>query len=886
MADNFYARYPVSSGGGGSGTVTSVGLSLPGSVFNVTGSPVTTSGTLSGSFINQSANTVFAGPTSGGAATPAFRALVSADIPSLSALYANVNLSNLGITSINQSLIPNANITLDLGASGSAWRDLYLRSIFTSSGVAAIDISNANIGDLSGAFSIAYDSRILYASGGVTPMLDWSTAGSLDAKTNKIINVVDPVAAQDAATKNYVDGLTTKTANTFAGFDGTGLLETVPGFFIDTTSGGMNIGLTEQPNNNGGFSVHSQNVNFDPLQNSPNENWNIYNLSAQFDVNNSGFSQGTNGNAVQLLNLNFTHNNTGPIGQLVFGNFTANLGNGTDPLTTGGVIGIGIGPNYNANVTLDGNLQGYSFNPTVNAAAILGTLNINAFADFANIGISVNGYNSAAFNPNIAGINNNFNYNGVNVSPNITTFTGNAGIQGFGFYGNYTTIGATGGMTAFNTNPNITTMGANSSFNGMFIGAQITTSHGNVNGVTVSPNLLGGDANFQGLNISPNSSGGYTSTNVQGINVNLANITSSVQKVGMSINEGQLQVNSNYDTTTLPASPGFVGLNSIGGEYHVTPGHPVTNTLTLANNLGVAGLFEDDMGPDPFGGFLGFCGTISGIQTAVAIGKTVDTETSLVAGFSVPDVSGLGITDGGTLVNANIITAFGTLNQGGSINITNLKFFNVPTGANGYAATNAWGMYIADTTLDNWFSKNVVIGGVTGKPVGAEVLSVIGASLLSGALDMDTHLIHNVVDPVAPQDAATKNYVDTAIATASSLYDLVVGPGQTYTTIGAAITAATAGQSIFIQTGTYVENPSINKQLNITGSGRGVVISGSLTFASGSTDSFMQGFKVTGNLTIDSGVSEIQAISFWNGSASIITDNGVPNSNFLQWMQE
>jgi len=66
------------------GTVTSVALSLPVSVFSVSGSPVTSSGTLTGSFVNQSANTVFAGPTSGGSATPAFRALVAADIPSLS----------------------------------------------------------------------------------------------------------------------------------------------------------------------------------------------------------------------------------------------------------------------------------------------------------------------------------------------------------------------------------------------------------------------------------------------------------------------------------------------------------------------------------------------------------------------------------------------------------------------------------------------------------------------------------------------------------------------------------------------------------------------------------------------------------------------------------
>lgn len=69
--------------GSGVGTVTSVALSLP-SIFTVSGSPVTTSGTLTGTLNTQSANRVFAGPTSGGAATPTFRALVAADIAGLS----------------------------------------------------------------------------------------------------------------------------------------------------------------------------------------------------------------------------------------------------------------------------------------------------------------------------------------------------------------------------------------------------------------------------------------------------------------------------------------------------------------------------------------------------------------------------------------------------------------------------------------------------------------------------------------------------------------------------------------------------------------------------------------------------------------------------------
>src|SRR5207344_3215002 len=65
---------------GGTGTVTSVSLTVPG-FLSVSGSPITTTGTLAVTLATQTANTVFSGPTSGGAATPTFRALVAADMP-------------------------------------------------------------------------------------------------------------------------------------------------------------------------------------------------------------------------------------------------------------------------------------------------------------------------------------------------------------------------------------------------------------------------------------------------------------------------------------------------------------------------------------------------------------------------------------------------------------------------------------------------------------------------------------------------------------------------------------------------------------------------------------------------------------------------------------
>jgi hypothetical protein len=69
------------------GTVTSVAMTVPTSILAIGGSPITTSGTLALSLQTQTANYVWAGPTTGSPATPTFRALVSGDIPSLSSIY-------------------------------------------------------------------------------------------------------------------------------------------------------------------------------------------------------------------------------------------------------------------------------------------------------------------------------------------------------------------------------------------------------------------------------------------------------------------------------------------------------------------------------------------------------------------------------------------------------------------------------------------------------------------------------------------------------------------------------------------------------------------------------------------------------------------------------
>lgn len=84
------------STGVGSGTVTSVALTAPADL-TVGGSPVTTSGTLTLTANTQSANIVKAGPVSGGAATPTYRALVAADLPATAVTPGSYNAANITV---------------------------------------------------------------------------------------------------------------------------------------------------------------------------------------------------------------------------------------------------------------------------------------------------------------------------------------------------------------------------------------------------------------------------------------------------------------------------------------------------------------------------------------------------------------------------------------------------------------------------------------------------------------------------------------------------------------------------------------------------------------------------------------------------------------------
>ena len=115
------------------GTVSSVALAMP-SIFSVAGSPITSAGTITTTFVSQDANVLFAGPSSGVSSPPTFRAIVNADLPSPTQLSAPITVTagTYTVTLTDRYLIANRAGTLTVtlpSASTITGREITIKTI-------------------------------------------------------------------------------------------------------------------------------------------------------------------------------------------------------------------------------------------------------------------------------------------------------------------------------------------------------------------------------------------------------------------------------------------------------------------------------------------------------------------------------------------------------------------------------------------------------------------------------------------------------------------------------------------------------------------------------------------------------------------------------------
>ena len=296
--------------------VTSVGFEGDGTVLSSTESgPVTGSGILSATLLTQSANLILAGPATGSAATPTFRSLVLADLPSIpwSSLAnptGNLSLSmGTDTTTFNQTASTVwlwANTTTGTGSTTNASPVLELAANYYTGSTSAVD--TWTIGTTLSAGTNGQSLLVLGHSG---------STGAGAASTATPVGVSIPSARLDFASSPNVIFSSTNNGTSY--------------YFLSQNSGGLKI--TTSPSGNPGI--------------------------VEYTSINQGYGHVFAGNWVGQAG-----------GDVVaIGNLSSFTG------TTGNFVGLDVGANANATLTYaptstsSANFYGIKIAPTINVGS-------------------------------------------------------------------------------------------------------------------------------------------------------------------------------------------------------------------------------------------------------------------------------------------------------------------------------------------------------------------------------------------------------------------------------------------------------------------------------------------------------------------------------------
>lgn len=191
--------------GVGSGTVTSIGLTVP-SFLSVSPSSITTNGTFAITLNTETANTVFAGGASGSPATPTFRALVLADIPTLPYISTTLGTPLNGLSvSVNTLSLGLSSSGVTGALSGTDWNTFngkqaagnYITALTgdaTASGPGSIALTLATVNSNTGPFGTAsaLPAITINAKGLITA----ATLTTIQIAESQVTNLVSDLAGK------------------------------------------------------------------------------------------------------------------------------------------------------------------------------------------------------------------------------------------------------------------------------------------------------------------------------------------------------------------------------------------------------------------------------------------------------------------------------------------------------------------------------------------------------------------------------------------------------------------------------------------------------------------------------------------------------------------
>jgi len=254
----------VSATGALGGTVTSVAQSVPASLLSISGTPITTAGTLAIGLTSAASGQFWAGPTSGAATTPAYRALVAADIPSGidATKIADGSVTSTEFQYIN-TLTSNAQTQID-GKAANTEAFVTLgntpgltneRSLAVAGGLTIQDLGAGNAVTISGSALQPLDATL-------TALAAYNTTGFItqtapDTFSGRTLAVAGGLTIQEAGSVITISasgvsgsggGLTASTITTNA----TASVNTVN--FVDLTAGNVSLALVS-PTSQGGKEI-------------------------------------------------------------------------------------------------------------------------------------------------------------------------------------------------------------------------------------------------------------------------------------------------------------------------------------------------------------------------------------------------------------------------------------------------------------------------------------------------------------------------------------------------------------------------------------------------------------------------------------------------------
>jgi hypothetical protein len=482
----------------------------------------------------------------------------------------------------------------------------------------------------------------------------------------------------------------TYTQNSVLGADSSGAVQAITGFstFNNTfpsNDAGLYVNRTAVSDNSGGSNMSGYNLDVEVTANAPNDQWNVLNIDARTDTTNSGNELGTNGNAVTNISNNFQQVGPGNLGRIELMRSNISLGNGVDATTVNGFgYSFGFGT-VNTNVTLDGPIQGYGFQPNVDTG-VFTTANtyVNAFYDSANIQVPVKGYNAFSSTPTLNSIANDSGYIGVQVTPTITDFVGNAGFTGVNMAPNITNMD-TGGFNGITITPDVTDMGT-SFMNGIYVRPTLLELANGANGLTIDMSACSGTGNVKAIDAKGD--------------VNI---------------DGSLSFTGDLSIGKLSAFFATAPITNIGGNPSTLQG--LVTQVTAATSAVVAG--SDTIGVNtamlitlednstttsgPFG--IGMSALALPCVVTTKTGSTLD---HMNAGVFAINLDGVSST-GGTIDNVNMVRAV-PIPSGGLVTIVNNSrgfYYHEPFGK---ISDNSWGLY-NDAENENYVKGSLKIGG-------------------------------------------------------------------------------------------------------------------------------------------------------------------------------